>query len=220
MSCVNHPQTRSVGVCPGCANALCGECAVRVRDELWCRPCLESLVERSRATGLPALAWPSRLVAGLLSIVPGVGHMYLGFVGKGFAILGMLLATIFLVVLYSDATGMYWMTAYLVPTVSLLMLCYAVFDTLAIAGARRAGREVPPDPTMEAITERVLLNGRTLGWLVLVAGVLGVLELLERLLGRLVPDLGTGLSVTALVVPLVLLVIGVRLLWKGRSPRP
>ena len=55
--------------------------------------------------------------------------------------MGLLIVTLFLVILYSDSTGMYWITAYLVPTLCVLFLCYAVFDAMAIADAQRSGRE-------------------------------------------------------------------------------
>jgi len=147
--------------------------------------------------------------------------MYLGLIGKGFALMGLLVASVFLVILYSDSTGMYWMTAYLVPTIGLLLLSYAVFDSLAIAEALRAGRKPQSDPTMDIVTERVLLNRRTGGWAILVAGIVGLLDLLEKAIGSLVRSaLGIDVPVTAFVVPVVLLVIGIRLLAKGKgAPR-
>ena len=171
--------------------------------------------------GTPADARrPSRLVAGLLSIVPGAGHMYLGQVGKGFALMGLLIASVFVVILYSDATGIYWITAYLIPTLSVLFLSYAVFDSLEIAEAMRSGRDrsESDDPTMKAIWERVLLNRRTFGWVLLVAGAVGLLDVFARPLDAFVRDrLGIDLPMMSLVVPIVLLAIGVSLLRKGRA---
>ena len=67
--------------------------------------------------------------------------MFLGLIGKGFALMGLLIVTLFLIILYSDSTGMYWITAYLIPTLCVLFLSYAVFDAMAIADAQRSGRE-------------------------------------------------------------------------------
>lgn len=162
---------------------------------------------------------PSRWLAGLLSILPGAGHMYLGEIGKGFSLMGLLIVTIFVIILYSSSTGQYWITAYLVPTLSVLFLSYAVFDALAIADARRAGREraAGDDPIMQAVWERVLLNRRTVGWVLVAGGVVAVLGIASRPLDALVrARLGIDLPLMSLVMPAVMLAIGATLLAKGR----
>ena len=144
-----------------------------------------------------------------LSIIPGAGHMYLGMIGKAFALMGLLVASIFLVILYSDTTGMYWMTAYLIPTLCVLFLSYAVFDSLNTAGE---------DDTMKTIWERVILNRRAAGYVVLVAGVEGLLSILDAWLGRALREwLGLQVPITAFVVPVILVIVGVYLLRRGRG---
>lgn len=173
--------------------------------------------ERAGTDGSPGPA--NRLVAGLLSIIPGAGHMYLGQIGKGFSLMGIYFTLVFVVILYSSSTAMYWMTAYLVPTISALFLSYAVFDALAIAEARRAGRErkADDDPVMSAVWERVLLNRRTFGWVLATAGGVGLLGLAARPLDALVRDrLGVDLPIMSLVMPALLLAVGASLLRKGR----
>jgi TM2 domain-containing membrane protein YozV len=161
---------------------------------------------------------PNRWVAGLLSVIPGAGHMYLGQIGKGFSLMGLLIVTIFVIILYSSSTGLYWVTAYLVPTLSVLFLSYAVFDALAITDARRAGRDRAgeDDPTMQAVWERVLFNRRTLGWVLAVGGAVGLLGVAASPLDALVRDrLGIDLPLMSLVMPAVMLAIGASLLRKG-----
>ncbi len=162
---------------------------------------------------------PSRLAAALLSLVPGAGHMYLGQIGKGFALMALLFASVFLVILYSGATGIYWITAYLIPTLCTLFLSYAIFDSIAIASAMREGRQPADDPTMQAIWERVLVSRRTIGWVLVVAGVVGLLQLLSEPVNELLrSSLGLDVPVTALILPVVLLVVGLRLLRRGARP--
>jgi hypothetical protein len=148
--------------------------------------------------------------------------MFLGLIGKGFALMGLLIVSVFLIILYSDATGMYWMSAYLIPTLSVLFLSYAVFDAMAISDARRSGRESPPpeDETMKAVWERVLLNRGTMGWVLLVAGVVGVLRLFAEPFSRWTMALfSVSFPLTGLVIPVVLLVIGVLLLKRSGKGR-
>ncbi|MFI5369471.1 MAG: hypothetical protein ACHQ1F_10725 [Spirochaetia bacterium] len=137
-----------------------------------------------------------------------------------YALMGLLISSIFLVILYSDATGMYWMTAYLVPALCVLFLCYAVFDSMAISDARRSGRELPAigDETMKAVWEKVLMNRRTGGWVLVIAGIVGILRIFSEPLTiwtRTV--LAINFPVMGLVIPVILLVLGILLLQRGRK---
>jgi TM2 domain-containing membrane protein YozV len=210
MKCANHARTDAAASCAGCGKPICRECAVVLSartgeptSELsWCHECLSKAVQKRHR---------SRIVAALLSIIPGAGHMYLGLIGKGFALMGLLIASIFLIILYSDSTGMYWMTAYLIPTLSVLFLSYAIFDSLNASGE---------DDVMKTIWETVLLNRRAAGYVVLVAGLVGVLNLLDASLGRLVREwLSLEVPITAFVIPIVLVIVGIFLLRKGKRAR-
>ena len=219
MKCCNHPRIVATATCAECARSFCPACTVELDQRSWCRECLARIVA---GAGVGARIHPGwrKLAAALLSIVPGAGHMFLGLIGKGFALMGLLMAAIFLVILYSDATGMYWMTAYLIPTLSVLFLSYAVFDVMAIADARRSGRELPvtDDETMKAVWERVLLNKRTGGWVLLVAGVVGILRLFAEPFSRWTMAMfSVSFPIAGLVIPAVLLVIGILLLKRSRK---
>ncbi len=164
----------------------------------------------------------NRWVAAGMSVIPGLGHMYLGLIGKGFALMGLLFLSVFVVILYSDATGMYWMTAYLVPTLCTLFLSYAVFDSLAIARAMASGREpsAATDPAMEAIWEKVLLRRGTFGWVLVVGGAIGLLRVFSGPIDEAVrATLGVQFPVMGLVVPAIMLGIGIRLL-RRQARRP
>jgi hypothetical protein len=216
MKCSVHPKAESIGACARCGREFCGECAVQVGQDVWCRECLgEVLAPHGRRHP----GWV-KLVAMLLSLLPGAGHMFLGLIGKGFALMALLIVSVFLIILYSDATGMYWMTAYLVPALSVLFLSYAIFDSMAICDARRNGLTLPvtDDDTMKAVWERVLLNKRTGGWVLVVAGVVGVLHIFSGSLDRLASDwLHVPVPFTGLVIPVILLLLGILLLQKSRK---
>jgi hypothetical protein len=221
MTCINHPNTAAAADCAECGKSFCPACLVELDQRSWCRDCLSRIVSRTGAGARVHPGW-RKLTAALLSIVPGAGHMFLGLIGKGFALMGLLIVSIFLVILYSDATGMYWMTAYLIPTLSVLFLSYAVFDVMAIADARRSGRELPDtdDETMKAVWERVLLNKRTGGWVLLVAGVVGILHLFAEPFSRWTMALfSVSFPIAGLVIPVILLVIGILLLQRSRKVR-
>ncbi|MGA2975339.1 MAG: hypothetical protein ABSF77_08530 [Spirochaetia bacterium] len=222
MKCANHPKTDAVAACAECGKYYCAACAIELDHRTWCRECLSRIVARTGAGSRVHPGW-RKLAAALLSIVPGAGHMFLGLIGKGFVLMGLLIVSLFLIILYSDATGMYWMTAYLIPTLGVLFLSYAVFDAMAIADAQRSGREAPAsvdDDTMKAVWERVLLNKRTMGWVILVAGVVGILRIFSEPFSRLTMSLmAVSFPLTALVIPVVLLVVGILLLKRSRKER-
>jgi len=221
MKCVHHPRSEAVAACAGCGKPICAACAVQIDERTWCRDCLSRIVAREGTGARVHPGW-RKLAAGLLSIIPGAGHMFLGLIGKGFVLMGLLIVSIFLVMLYSDATGMYWMTAYLIPTLGVLFLSYAVFDAMAIADARRSGREPAPtdDETMKAVWERVLLNRRTIGWVIVLAGIVGLLRLVSEPFARWTQTwLSVGFPLTALVIPLILLILGILLLKRGRKEK-
>lgn len=219
MRCANHPRVEASAQCASCGRAICSACAVELDHRQWCRDCLSRMVAHSGAGARVHPGW-RKLVAALLSLVPGAGHMFLGLVGKGFVLMGLLIVTLFLVILYSDSTGMYWVTAYLVPTLSVLFVSYAVFDAMALADAQRSGREAAQteDDTMKSMWERVLLNPRTLGWVVLLSGVVGLLHLFSDWFSRwTLAVLSVSFPLSALVIPFLLLVFGILLLRRSRK---
>lgn len=217
MKCSNHPTVEATVTCDRCGRALCDECRVEINGRFWCSECLAAAVDRAFDR---RRRWrSSKLAAALLSIFPGAGHMYLGLIGKGFALMGFLFSAIFLVILYSASTGMYWITAYLIPTLAVLFLSYAVFDSIAVAEAIRSGEAADSveDPIMERIWAHILLNPRTAGYVILVAGIIGLIDLFSRPLDRLLrQSLSVNFSITALIIPVVLVVIGGVLLRRSR----
>jgi TM2 domain-containing membrane protein YozV len=217
MKCAKHETVEAIAACIHCGKQLCAECAVALDGKTWCRECLAAAARTLYGRGK---WWTSRLIAGLLSIIPGAGHMYLGFIGKGFALMGLLFISIFLIILYSDSTGMYWITAYLIPTLSFLLLSYAVFDSMAIAESMKSGKSPvkSADPAMDAIWERVLMNRRTGGAVLLIAGVVGFLNIFAGPLNEFVRTrLSVDFPVTGLVIPVILLVLGILLLLRGKK---
>ena len=219
MKCANHPRVDAVAQCASCGRQICPACRIELDHRNWCRDCLSRIVAGSGAGARVHPGW-RKLAAACLSVVPGAGHMFLGLIGKGFSLMGLLIVSVFLIILYSDSTGMYWVTAYLVPTLSILFLSYAVFDAMAIADAQRSGREAArsEDETMTSIWERVLLNTRTLGWVVFLSGVVGILHLFSDWFSRwTLALLSVSFPLNALVIPVLLLVFGILLMKRSRK---
>ena len=221
MKCSNHPHIEAKASCAECGRPFCADCNVELDQRSWCRECLSRIVAK---TGTGARMHPGwrKLAAALLSIVPGAGHMFLGLIGKGFALMGLLISSVFLIILYSDSTGMYWMTAFLIPALGVLFLSYAVFDAMAISDARRSGREISSsdDDTMKTVWERVLMNRRVGGWVLLVAGVVGILHLFSEPFSRwTMAQFSLSFPIAGLIIPVLLLILGILLLKRSRKEK-
>ena len=73
---------------------------------------------------------------------------------------------------------------------------------------------------MKAVWERVLLNRRTGGWVLLVAGIVGILHLFSEPFNRwTMAQFSVSFPITGLVIPVILLVIGILLLKRSRKEK-
>jgi hypothetical protein len=81
MNCANHEQAPATTVCASCGRALCPECTIRLRGKVSCKTCLEArdLEQASRAT-----MRKSPTLAAVLSLMPGLGQIYVGYYIAGF----------------------------------------------------------------------------------------------------------------------------------------
>ena len=157
------------------------------------RPSLAQELEQAFTDGGRSSAW-----AGILSLIPGLGHMYLGQLDKG---LGIMAGFLLIVLLNNFLRFNFAFVA--VP----LLWFYSVFDTLAQLPMLKEGKS-------STATTETPAAGRWLGY-ALVGG--GVLLLVERLL---IPFMDPQLIqyLQPLVLALVLIIVGVRLLFGAQVP--
>ncbi len=157
------------------------------------RPSLAQELEQAFTDGGRSSAW-----AGILSLIPGLGHMYLGQLDKG---LGIMAGFLLIVLLNNFLRFNFAFVA--VP----LLWFYSVFDTLAQLPMLKEGK------SSTATTETPPAAGR---WLAM-PGRGGILLLVERLL---IPFMDPQLVqyLQPLVLALVLITVGVRLLFGARVP--
>jgi hypothetical protein len=81
MNCVNHESALATSVCASCGRALCPDCTIRWQGKVSCKTCLESK-EFERVARVPMQKSPT--VAALLSLMPGLGQVYVGYYLAGF----------------------------------------------------------------------------------------------------------------------------------------
>ncbi|MFZ0276215.1 MAG: B-box zinc finger protein [Candidatus Sulfotelmatobacter sp.] len=102
MNCANHSDIAAVAFCRTCGKPLCSACTRDVRGVIYCEPCLAARLDGTVAAAgfvppqgvyppvgtVPRPAsgsGPNPVLAGLLSLFPGVGAVYSGQYVKGLA---------------------------------------------------------------------------------------------------------------------------------------
>jgi Domain of unknown function (DUF5668)/B-box zinc finger len=93
MNCANHADVPAVAFCRTCGKPLCSSCVRDIRGVTYCEECLASHLSGAMpppgTTAVPPGAQPEAGVgnprlAALLGFIPGVGAMYNGEYAKGF----------------------------------------------------------------------------------------------------------------------------------------
>jgi hypothetical protein len=91
MKCFYHYERDSKAVCSECQHPLCQECIIDLKGAPYCRNCLESTVafkalQKSKTDRKIKEPLKSPATATWLSIIPGLGFIYLELYLKGIAI--------------------------------------------------------------------------------------------------------------------------------------
>jgi cell wall-active antibiotic response 4TMS protein YvqF/B-box zinc finger protein len=167
MNCANHSDTAAVAFCRTCGKPLCQNCTRDVRGVIYCETCLAARMEgvtpaagytpvpptppqtpyqqiMDQGLGLKVGPGPSSgpnpVLAGLLSLFPGVGAVYSGQYVKGLA---HLVIFVLLVICASesksDAVGT------LLGFLAAFFFVYQIIDAVRSAKAIQVG-EPSPDP--------------------------------------------------------------------------
>ncbi|MFH1143766.1 MAG: hypothetical protein V1774_04410 [Candidatus Eisenbacteria bacterium] len=195
MNCAYHEQSPAVTVCTHCGKPLCDACAIHWEDKITCKHCLQgsALSERRDEARLRK----SPLLAGLLSLLPGAGQIYVGHYTSGF--INVLIVGALISILNRNIEP-------LEPFLGLFLSFFWIFNVIdAVRRAKlynefMAGRELQRVPTDSP----------------LIAGI--VLLILGALLTL---DITLGISVEFLepIWPLAVLALGIYFIWKYARTR-
>lgn len=150
MNCAYHHNQEVRGVCSTCGRPICEECMVDLNGQVHCKQCLAVRMQR-----------PSREVHGfvrfVLSLVPGIGHLYMGMFNRG-------------VQLAVGAVVGAWFLDLLLPNSPFSGLFIAGMVFLSVFDAREAhlriqqGLEVEDKGFVDIRTLRFTWNSRYIGY--------------------------------------------------------
>lgn len=127
MKCAVHAENEAIGVCVLCGAAVCYQCQRLIRGRILCANCYAELKQspnpQQQASTLPRHSVRySGCLTFLLSIVPGLGHLYLGHMQKGLTLLVL---------------------AVVLPFLLPILIAYSIFDCLHTARRLNSGEQVP-----------------------------------------------------------------------------
>ncbi len=203
MKCVNHDEQEATAVCPTCHKPVCDTCLVELSGRQFCRACLEKKVggKLTLGSGDKSLFW-----AFVLSLIPGVGYLYLGLMRRGFQTMVIFYGTIFL----AAAANFGAITALVLPVI----MFYTIFDTLQLLKQMNEGEHVEDKLLFETGS---LESKRGLVGIGLI--VLGALALLNNLLPYF---FSYHYFMNRFVPPLLILALGIYILYRnaGRREKP
>ena len=138
-----------------------------------------------------------KIIACLLSVVPGAGHMYLGYQKMGLELMSLFFFSIFFI----D-----WTRISLFIFILPVIWCYSMFDTLHKASGGEAGKE--SDMALFTLFAGKKGGAKLLGYVLI---SLGLLLIFERIISPLIPYTVRHYLQTV-IVALLLIAGGIRLL--------
>jgi hypothetical protein len=141
------------GVCSTCGRPICDTCLVELNGQVFCKACLETKVAR-----------PSREVNGfvrfVLSVMPGLGHLYMGLIQRGLQLLvGAVLGAIVLGNLYAPFLGFF------IPG----MIFFSIFDAREAHLRMAQGLEVEDKALIDPKTLKIQWDNKFIGY-----GLIGI----------------------------------------------
>lgn len=150
MNCATHNDVAAVAFCRTCGKPLCANCTRSVQGVIYCEPCLAARMQGVPTAAAPVMPPPpgtpvppsasNPALAGILSIIPGIGAVYCGQYAKGLAhmvIMGLLIA---------GQTVVHGAFAHIILGLGIgFFYIYQIFDAVHTANALQKGLPAP-DP--------------------------------------------------------------------------
>ncbi len=162
MYCQIHTNREAFALCVTCGKPACPECLITLHGQEYCRPCLEARIAPEAAPARPpaqeaptmppsplpappASKWSkgpdgkNEVLATVLGLFPGLGHLYLGLRTRGLHLMGGFIGALLLAdVLQLDNI--------LEPWLQLVAIFFSVFDAREAYARIRKGLPALDEP--------------------------------------------------------------------------
>lgn len=122
MECINHNDKKAQNICKICEQWYCEDCIIEIDGNIYCKSCIKNNIMKNNNTNSDNFKNHSdskmkNILIFILSLIPGFGQMYFGYIKRG-----TLIFTIFLALFVSH---------YLV-ILNFVLVFFSVFDTFRI----------------------------------------------------------------------------------------
>ena len=195
MQCRMHPTTSASNMCSECGTWVCDACTITIENRLFCRPCLAKLAVEPKEKSVRGYSWGLLIL--LSCILPGVNYMYLGLVKRGLAAVSFFFVLVYLMavtiwpvtLMFGMGAAVFWLTC--------------IFDGINIRRRLEHGESVPDG--IEDILPIIQRHKTKIACVIILIIAFIVISTVISLLLRL--------------LPLVIIVLGLYVLFKGISKR-
>jgi|GEM_PF-811334 len=151
MNCATHPEQPAVTTCGKCKRPLCESCTIHWRSGVICKHCLEA--DQLKDSKQSFRKSPG--LAAFLSLMPGMGQIYVGHLRSGFINIMVVAAIITML----GATNSHSSVG-AGPFLGLFLSFFWIFNMFDAANKARAyNRQVSGMETLESPTDSPLVGG-------------------------------------------------------------
>lgn len=162
MHCAYHFDRDVRGICSSCGRPICEECLVDLNGQPYCKVCLAARVQR-----------PGREINGflrfVLSVAPGLGHLYMGLFNRGMQFfVGTILGSILLGMIFPGLLGLY------IPAA----IFFSIFDAREVHLRIAQGLEVEDKGFIDPKAIPMQWNQRHFGYGLVAVGALALWRVL------------------------------------------
>ena len=171
MKCANHIERESQNECGLCGKGFCDECLVNLGGKDYCRDCLQNRIGEDTVQPVEAVQTvqtgrKSRFWSFILSLIPGVGYMYLGLMKRGMQTMVAFFGSIFV----TSFIGFEELMSLVVPVV----IFYSIFDTQQLV--KKINEGIPVEDTPFWDIKNIPFNQKWLGYALIVIGFLALMS--------------------------------------------
>lgn len=196
MQCSKHPEAEATDLCLECREPVCDQCSVKLSNKNFCKACLERKISHTTVKH----GTRSKLLAFILSLVPGGGYFYLGLMKRGLQAIVLFFGTFFV----SGLARIDELAAFVAP----IMIFYSVFDTRQLLNRINQG---------EPVEDRELFDWGSWESKRNIIGAGLIVLGLFALLNNLAPYFINYHMVSKTVPPLLIIGTGIYILYKNTS---
>lgn len=218
MKCVYHNNREAEFTCQSCGRPLCRECAISVGGRTVCRECGYNMQYNYQQS--PKGDGVNEFLFFIFLLVPGIRHMYIGFMRRGF----QFLVTFFGLIAFSTIT--YGIDGILVPLIMIAWF-YSAFDSyhyrkLKASGEKVLDKSIFGENESLGLREFLIRHRVIIGTVIIILGIYMIIRRVLFYNWHLVPAIVADMMDFAAVsiLPLLLIVGGVYLIAMAGRKKP